>query len=43
MKYFLIVVLGLMGAAVRAQAPDVLLQKVRARLDQVNDTRPRVR
>jgi len=37
MKYFLVVVLGLMGAAVRAQAPDVLLQKVRARLDQVND------
>jgi outer membrane lipoprotein-sorting protein len=37
MKYFLIVVLAFFGVTVRAQAPDVLLQKVRARLDQVND------
>lgn len=37
MKYFLIVVLVFSGAVVRAQGSDALLQKVRARLDQVND------
>ncbi|MBS1604777.1 MAG: hypothetical protein JST42_19080 [Bacteroidetes bacterium] len=37
MKYFLIVVLTFLGVSARAQAPDILLQKVRARLDQVND------
>jgi len=37
MKYFLVIVLAFVGGLASAQGPEALLQKVRARLDQVND------